>query len=307
MEELPKRAEEAIDPRRWTVVCKHWLKGLCQKDEKCEYLHQYDLSRMPVCSSITKGKVCTLEDCVFKHTDPNMKRCPRYDLGFCIKGPQCKEKHERALKQPDYLPDKYFSEIINPMFHSVVPLKTDHIFLQRQVPFQGSTRYFIACGDKSLIKLSMAYFAWSVMKKDLKVIREGLRQCGNVALIFRDDSYFYGFAKIVTDCDPSLHPNLFGNNPNLSSNFHIKWMKKCKLDSSLTNAFRNPFDGMARIRLSKDSQEVETEVAEKLCELLMQQPDYPDSEYSRKKRKRSADHTDKLILKKNKINSDQVQ
>ena len=69
MDVLPKRSEAAIDPRRWTVVCKHWLKGLCQKDDKCEYLHQYDLSRMPVCSSITKGKLCTSEDCVFKHID----------------------------------------------------------------------------------------------------------------------------------------------------------------------------------------------------------------------------------------------
>ena len=160
MEEMPKRNEEAIDPRRWTVVCKHWLKALCQKDDKCEYLHQYDLSRMPVCSSITKGKICTLEDCVFKHTDPNMKRCPRYDLGFCIKGPQCKERHERTMKPPEYLPDKYFAEIINPMFHAMIPLKTDHIFLQPgQVPFQGATRYFIACGNKEFIKISMAYSA----------------------------------------------------------------------------------------------------------------------------------------------------
>ncbi|OMJ85610.1 hypothetical protein SteCoe_13024 [Stentor coeruleus] len=302
MEEVSKRDGEPIDPRRWTVVCKHWLKGLCQKDDRCEYLHQYDLSRMPVCSSITKGKVCTAEDCVFKHTDPNLKRCPRYDLGFCIKGPQCKERHERALKPPDYLPDKYISEIINPVYHSLVPLKTDNIFLQAgQLPFQGTTRYFLAAGNKESIKLAIVYSAWAIQKKDLKVIKEGLRQSGNVALIFRDESFFYGFVKIVTDCDPSLHPGLFGNDPNLAPNLRIKWIKICKLDSSETNHFRNPFDGMTRVRLCKDSQELENGVAEKLCELLMQQPDYSNTDYTRKKRRKSEDNSDRLILKKQKV------
>lgn len=284
MEDLPKRADEPIDPRRWTVVCKHWLKGLCQKDEKCEYLHQYDLSRMPVCSSITKGKLCTAEDCVFKHIDPNLKRCPRYDLGFCIKGPACKERHERSKNPPEYLPDKYFSEIINPMLHSIVPLKCDNFFLPAgQLPFQGFTRYFMACGNRESIKQAICYSAWACQKKDLKVIREGLRQSANVALVFKDESFFYGFAKIVNDCDPSLHPGLFGNSEILADNFRVKWMKICKLDVASVHSMRNPFDGNNRISLSKDSQEIETAVAEKLCELLINQPDYRPIEHTKRK------------------------
>ena len=305
MDQLSKRSGEAIDPRRWTVVCKHWLKGLCQKDEKCEYLHQYDLSRMPVCSSITKGKICTSEDCVFKHVDPNLKNCPRYDLGFCIKGPQCKERHERATKPPDYLPDKYFSEIINPMFHSVVPMKTDSIFLQTGLlPFQGSTRYFMAAGSRDSVELAMGYSAWATQKKDLKVVREGLRQCGNVALIFRDDFFFYGFAKIASDCDSGFHPNLFPNSQGLGPNFRLKWIKMCKLDASLTDSFRNPFDGMARIRLGKDAQEVETAVAQRLCEIMMQQPDYHGFDCSKKGRKETEEMNGKINLKKQKTNKE---
>lgn len=34
---------------RLDVVCKHWLRGLCKKDHRCEYLHIYDLSKMPPC------------------------------------------------------------------------------------------------------------------------------------------------------------------------------------------------------------------------------------------------------------------
>ena len=30
-----------------TVVCKHWLRGLCKKGDDCEFLHEYDMSKMP--------------------------------------------------------------------------------------------------------------------------------------------------------------------------------------------------------------------------------------------------------------------
>lgn len=31
------------------VVCKHWLRGLCKKGDDCEFLHKYDMERMPEC------------------------------------------------------------------------------------------------------------------------------------------------------------------------------------------------------------------------------------------------------------------
>jgi hypothetical protein len=30
-------------------VCKHWLRGLCKKSDMCEFLHEYDESKMPEC------------------------------------------------------------------------------------------------------------------------------------------------------------------------------------------------------------------------------------------------------------------
>ena len=30
-------------------VCKHWLRNLCKKSELCEFLHEFDLTRMPPC------------------------------------------------------------------------------------------------------------------------------------------------------------------------------------------------------------------------------------------------------------------
>jgi len=32
-----------------TVVCKHWLRGLCKKGDQCEFLHEYDMTKMPEC------------------------------------------------------------------------------------------------------------------------------------------------------------------------------------------------------------------------------------------------------------------
>ena len=32
-----------------TIVCKHWLRGLCKKGDSCEFLHEYDMTKMPEC------------------------------------------------------------------------------------------------------------------------------------------------------------------------------------------------------------------------------------------------------------------
>lgn len=32
-----------------SVVCKHWLRGLCTMGDQCEFLHEYDMTKMPRC------------------------------------------------------------------------------------------------------------------------------------------------------------------------------------------------------------------------------------------------------------------
>ena len=42
-----------------TVVCKHWLRGLCKKGDQCEFLHEYDMTKMPECYFYSKfGEAC---------------------------------------------------------------------------------------------------------------------------------------------------------------------------------------------------------------------------------------------------------
>lgn len=37
-----------------TVVCKHWLRGLCKKGDECEFLHEFDMTKMPECFFFSK-------------------------------------------------------------------------------------------------------------------------------------------------------------------------------------------------------------------------------------------------------------
>jgi len=87
------------------VVCKHWLRGLCKKCDECDFLHEYDLSRMPECFFFSKYGVCNNTECPFRHTDPESKirDCPWYDRGFCRHGPNCKQRHIRRTICPNYL------------------------------------------------------------------------------------------------------------------------------------------------------------------------------------------------------------
>lgn len=81
------------DPRLRTVVCRHWLRDLCMKGSACEFLHQYDLSKMPLCRH---GERCKIADCPFRHiSEANRLECVFYSQGFCIHGPFCRYKHVR--------------------------------------------------------------------------------------------------------------------------------------------------------------------------------------------------------------------
>jgi len=86
------------------VVCKHWLRGLCKKNEKCEFLHEYNLKKMPECFFFNVYGVCNNNDCLFLHLKPDSaaRECIWYKRGFCKNGANCKNKHNRAVLCWDY-------------------------------------------------------------------------------------------------------------------------------------------------------------------------------------------------------------
>lgn len=60
------------------TVCRHWLRSLCMKGDACGFLHQYDKARMPVCRFFRLYGECREQDCVYKHTNEDIKECNMY-------------------------------------------------------------------------------------------------------------------------------------------------------------------------------------------------------------------------------------
>ncbi|XP_023412711.1 putative cleavage and polyadenylation specificity factor subunit 4-like protein isoform X1 [Loxodonta africana] len=102
---LGKRCPFRHDSGGRTVVCKHWLRGLCKKGDQCHFLHQYDVARMPECYFYSKFGDCNNKECSFLHVKPASKTqdCPWYDQGFCKNGPLCKYRHIHRVMCINYL------------------------------------------------------------------------------------------------------------------------------------------------------------------------------------------------------------
>ena len=81
---LPSHPRER---ERVSTVCKHWLRGLCKKGDACEFLHEYNLRRMPECYWFAKYGYCSAGDeCLYAHPKERKIECPDYNRGFCKLG-----------------------------------------------------------------------------------------------------------------------------------------------------------------------------------------------------------------------------
>lgn len=105
------------------IVCKHWLRGLCKKGDHCEFLHEYNLRKMPECLFFSKNGFCTqTPECQYLHIDPQTKipECLYYSRGFCPDGPACKNRHIKKIICQNYLtgfcPDGPFCDLAHPKF-----------------------------------------------------------------------------------------------------------------------------------------------------------------------------------------------
>lgn len=105
-----------------TIVCKHWLRGLCKKGDQCEFLHEFDMKKMPECYFYSRFNACHNKECPFLHIDPEskIKDCPWYDRGFCRHGPHCRHRHLRRVLCLNYLagfcPDGWNCKYMHPSF-----------------------------------------------------------------------------------------------------------------------------------------------------------------------------------------------
>ncbi len=60
--------------------------AFARKATPCEFLHEYNLRKMPECNLFVRNGYCSNGDeCLYLHIDPQSKLppCPHYDRGFC--------------------------------------------------------------------------------------------------------------------------------------------------------------------------------------------------------------------------------
>ncbi|KAE8653313.1 hypothetical protein Csa_023309 [Cucumis sativus] len=70
------------------------------KGDACGFLHQYDNSRMPICRFFRLYGECREQDCVYKHTNEDIKECNMYKFGFCPNGSDCRYRHAKLPGPP---------------------------------------------------------------------------------------------------------------------------------------------------------------------------------------------------------------
>lgn len=99
-------ADKFVHSHYNNLVCKHWLRGLCKKGEHCEFVHEYNLRKMPECSQYSKQGWCSNgEECLYLHIGAKSKLplCPWFERGFCKLGPRCSKRHAKKKFCPFYL------------------------------------------------------------------------------------------------------------------------------------------------------------------------------------------------------------
>lgn len=80
----PVSPKSAMNSKLKTVVCEHWLKGTCKSnDEDCNYLHEYDQNKLPLCKYKYQSDCTFGEMCPCRHEPDNRPDCPYYERGFC--------------------------------------------------------------------------------------------------------------------------------------------------------------------------------------------------------------------------------
>ncbi|KAL7413420.1 hypothetical protein BDY24DRAFT_340768 [Mrakia frigida] len=90
----PPQPHHPRDRERLNTVCKHWLRGLCKKGDQCEFLHEYNLRKMPECYWLGKYGYCPGGDeCLYYHPREKKRVCEDYKRGFCWLGPTCPRSH----------------------------------------------------------------------------------------------------------------------------------------------------------------------------------------------------------------------
>ncbi|CAG7901522.1 unnamed protein product [Brassica rapa] len=245
------------------TVCRHWLRGLCMKAEACGFLHQYDKARMPICRFFRLHGECREHDCVYKHTNEDIKECNMYKLGFCPNGSECRYRHaklpgppppvEEVLQKIQQLtsynhgPNRFYQpRKVAPQLGDTQGQLQDSGNLQQQQPQQTQHQVSQTQTPNPAEQTSHAH-----------PLPRG------------------GCAKMTSRIGGENWKHEHGT-AQFGRNFSVKWLKLCELSFHKTRNLRNPYNENLPVKvlyISRDCQELEPSVGEELASLLYLEPD----------------------------------
>jgi len=301
-------ADNAATRGRHSIVCKHWLRNLCMKGDRCDFLHQFDPNKMPECMFWLKYGKCNDPDCVFRHVAPSQRpECQRYRMGFCKYGPMCRSRHDRM--RPDdmleVLPDKFLEDILvnAHLIPKVDEVRIDPNLLRRDrslngglctdlalmptpsteegtipgllPPIHGRCRYFIIRSmNVRNVQISAAKGIWATSVGNTPKLRQAFKDVDHVILVFSatESRSFQGYAKMMSSADDGLLPGIWGEfSCRLGANFRVHWLKQCTPPLSTADHIKTHEE--LPMRRCRDGQELPSSVGERVCRFLWQQPD----------------------------------
>lgn len=285
---------------RYSTVCRHWLRKLCVRGDKCDYLHQFDPNRMPECLFWLKNGKCDDPDCTFRHVEASERpECQRYRRGFCKLGPMCRSRHDRLPREsiPSILPDWFLDQLLlnshlipkieevrtdsgrdrNGSTLAIIPTPEEQGTIPGlPPPIFGKCRYYLMRSvNMRNVQISAAKGIWASSSGNSSRLRQSFRDVDHVILIFAatESRNFHGYAKMLAEPDDRLYPGIWGEmSSRLSANIRLQWIKQCEVSLHKASHIKNPQNDDLPVHRCRDGQDLPPTTGETLCRFLFQQP-----------------------------------
>lgn len=136
------------------------------------------------------------------------------------------------------------------------------------------TRYFVIKSlSRENIELSIEKGIWATQVMNEPILEEAFHNSDRVILIFSVNmsGYFQGYAQMMSSVSwkrDNLWSKSGGGNNLWGRTFKVKWLRLCDLPFQKTLHLKNPLNDFKPVKISRDCQELATDIGEALCNLF---------------------------------------
>ncbi|CAN7077393.1 unnamed protein product [Brassica oleracea var. botrytis] len=215
---------------------------------------------------------CREQDCVYKHTNADIKECNMYKLGFCPNGSDCRYRHAKLSGPPppveevlqkiqqltsyNHGPNRFYQpRNVAPQLGDVKP----QVQFQTQGQLQESGNLQQQQPQQTQHQVSQTQ---TPNPAEQTSHAHPLPRGGCAKMTSRIGGYIGG--------ENWKHEH---GTAQFGRNFSVTWLKLCELSFHKTRNLRNPYNENLPVKISRDCQELEPSVGEELASLLYLEPD----------------------------------